>query len=202
MNRILKVLESVLLLLCALFLLLAFNAVYVANLTLLSLLVHELGHAIAYMALCRRAPTLRVSTDGLRMGVGITPSYRAQRLVALGGPLANLASFVVCLTLIPHFDDFMIVFAQIHLLLALSNLLPIKGRDGDIALRCSLLCRGREDLYFTLSPILTLGAQILFTLLALYAVRTWGEGYLPAAVFLCGMLASLSQGVNSQKTRF
>ena len=201
MNRALTELEQVLLAICALCLLLAFNAIFVANLTLLALAVHELGHAAVYLWIRRRLPTLRVCRDGLRMGSTEVISYRDQLYVALGGPCVNLLFVPLCLALRPLFGDFMTTFSELHLLLALSNLLPIQGRDGDVALRCILSHHGREEVYDTLAPILTLGVEILFTLLALYAVRTFGEGYLPAAVFLCGLLRSLSDSARMQKMR-
>lgn len=202
MNHILRQAENVLLLFSALCLLLAFNAVYIVNLTLAALAIHELGHTLGYLLLGRSVPSMRICKDGLRLGTKGIISYRHQLLVALCGPLANLVSCIFCLVLVRIFGDFSIAFLEIHLLLAISNLLPMKGRDGDVILRCALMTHGHEALYLQLSHILTLATEILFTLLALFAIRTYGEGYLPAFIFLLGTLSTLRQSINKQKTRF
>ncbi len=201
MNRMLTRLENVLLLFSALCLLLAFNAVYIVILTLSALVIHELGHALGYLLHGRPVPSMRVCKDGLRLATQGMICYRHQLFVALCGPMANLLSCVFCLLFIGVFGDFALTFSQIHLLLAISNLLPVKGRDGDVMLRCALMQGGYEALYFHVSRILTLTVEILFALLSLWAIRTYGEGYLPALVFLLGMLGTLRESVNKQKTR-
>ena len=200
MNRMTRKIESALLLFTLLSLLLAFNALYVVVLTLLALAIHEGAHALVYLLLGYPPGRVRLSLGGLRLGTRGRLSDCDRLLVALGGPVANLIAFFFCYILSSYFGEYCIVFANLHLLLALSNLLPIKGRDGDVILYCSLMLAGREAVYHALSPALTLSVEILFTLLSLYAIRTLGEGYLPAAVFLFGMLATLYEGAKPRKT--
>ena len=120
--------------LCALFLislLIAFNAPVIASMIVLCLVLHELGHAIALLVLGKTRNRMRISTAGFVMPYRGTLSYKEQIFLALSGPLMNLICAVICLLFIPLGRLFFISFASVHLLYALSNLIPLPSYDGE-----------------------------------------------------------------------
>ena len=180
--------------------LLAFNAVYVAVLTLVVLLWHEGGHLFVLWCLRRRVRGVRVSAGGLRMRTGAL-SYREELLVAAGGPLANLAGALFTLPFLRLDRAYFGTLLVLHLLTALSNLLPVGGRDGERILRALLCLSGRWEWLPGLLSALSFLLEATLCFLSLYLVLRLGEGYAVAATFLFGTLSALRGSKNEQKTR-
>ena len=131
--------------------------------TLLSAMLHELGH-LAALRLCG-APVeevvLRPFGINIVMGGGRMIGYRQEIAVALAGPLCSAvlaaAPYLWCVLVRP-FEDALFLSA-INAALTLLNLLPIGDLDGGRARRYALL--------LTLSPDTAEGAFDLVTLLLL-----------------------------------
>ena len=180
--------------------LLAFNAVYVAVLSVLVLLWHEGGHLFMLWRLRRRVHGVRVSAGGLRMRTGVL-SYREELLVAAGGPLANLAGALIALPFLPLDRLYFGTLLVLHLLTALTNLLPVGGRDGERILRALISLSGRGEWLLRLFPSLSFFLEVTLCFLSLYLVLRLGEGYAVAATFLFGTLSALRGSKNGRKTR-
>ena len=203
--------------------LLAFNKVWVAVLTVGALLWHEGGHLLMLWWLRRRVGGVRLSAEGLRIRTGAL-SYREEILVALAGPLANLLGALLALLLrfagqcatramrlplggaandgsVGRWAAYLLTLALLHLLCALSNLLPVGGRDGERILRALVDLWGRGA--WLLRPLFAFSffLEFLLCFVSLWLVWRIGEGYAVGATFLCAVLTSLRQGKNAQKTR-
>lgn len=113
---------------------------------LLAIAFHGLGHMIAARRCGMRMKAILPTPTGLRLLVRENdfPSYHAELLVALGGPLGNLcgnALLVIAHMLLPHgpLSTLCRDTLPISLFLGIWNLLPIQGFDGGRVLRCLLL---------------------------------------------------------------
>lgn len=102
------------------------------------ILVHGLGHSLAAACVGIRFRRVRLTATGFRlMTPQAYPSYRAEAITALGGPLANILSAV----LVPHLLPSYTAFVSLSLYLGLLNLLPLRGFDGGTILSCVLCAR-------------------------------------------------------------
>ena len=125
--RFLEALASFLSVFFWLFLLLGFDGLHTASLTVAAALIHELGHEIA-LILIGKAPQLpRPRLNGFRINARDMLSYKDEMLVCVAGPLANVAVWLVGISLCPEWAQ---LFSVVNLITALSNLLPLRGYDG------------------------------------------------------------------------
>lgn len=99
---------------------------------LLAALLHETGHVLAWMALTRSLPVLRLSTGGI--GLDATRAVLSRRetfLLALAGPAVNLALCAATLAAMQRQASYWgYFFAAANLALGLFNLLPFGPLDG------------------------------------------------------------------------
>lgn len=191
--KILLFLERVLILLFWMLISLAFDLAHVAILTGIAALIHELGHIFVISMLTGRSARLtgRISGPKLRInGLG----YREELLVAAGGPAANLFSVTVLLPFLissPH--PYLLEFATVNLLTALSNLLPIQGFDGYKILFCLASKSKRalriQDILYTVSFLFS----AILALLMLYFMLKLGEGYWGFVLFLSIIISEIKK---------
>lgn len=110
---------------------------------------HGAGHWFAGRCVGVRMRRLALTPTGIRMVVdeGDFPSYFAEIICALGGPLGNLLGGVVggvlVVGLAPMFRPICHDFVAVSVYLALLNLLPLRHFDGGRVLYC-LLCLGGQ----------------------------------------------------------
>ena len=101
--------------------------------TLSALCIHELGHILAFSLCGEPSPRLSLAPGGLRLASARPLSHRAEGLIALGGPLANLllAAFLFMLSIkYGGAREYLSVCAILQLSAGLWNLLPIGDLDG------------------------------------------------------------------------
>lgn len=192
--------ERVLPVLFILFLMLAFDEVWMTVLTLLVAAVHEGGHILAAMLIGAGEISLpRAVLTGLRIRPGRILSYKEEAVVALGGPLINLVLFLLLLPLC-RYGEYVSALAAISLLTALSNLIPIRGFDGQRIL-IGLLSRGLSAATLDrVSSALTLGISAAVALLALFFMMKIGEGYWIFTIFFAVMCREIMGGRKSTKS--
>lgn len=190
--RLLRALgERVLPFLFVVLLMLAFDAVWMTVLTLAVAVIHELGHIGAAMLIGVGDISLpRAVLTGLRIRTGRMLSYREEVIIALGGPMINLALFLLLLPLC-RASDYLLAFAAVNLLTALSNLVPIRGFDGQRILIGLLSGRLSPEATERLSRALTLTISASVALLSLLFMMIVGEGYWIFAVFFAIMFREI-----------
>ena len=192
--------ERVLPFLFILFLMLAFDAVWVTVLTLLVAAVHELGHIAAALAVGVGDMSIpRAVLTGLRIRPGRLLSYREEVIVALGGPLANILAFFALLPL-TRVNNYIFSLAAINLLTAVSNLIPIRGFDGQRILTGLLASRVSAGVIDTVTRALTVGISAAVALLSLIFMMRVGEGYWIFAVFFAILCREILGNRKSTKT--
>ncbi len=117
-----------------------------ALLFLSAVALHEAGHLIALLSFRCRIENFTLSLAGAKIETKDPYlSYKKEARVFLAGPLAGLFGCLLAwFSLRLHFTKGGMLFFSFNLLLALFNLLPIKGLDGGGAL-FSLLCHYGEE---------------------------------------------------------
>lgn len=167
-----------------------FDLVYIGVLTLISALIHEMGHIAAILILNKNvscAPSGRVY--GFRIKTGVL-SYKEEIIVSMAGPLVNiLFSFLLF-----NKNDYLSSFALINLMTAASNLLPIENYDGYKALYAAVsLASKKEDLAARVLPKLSFVISAIVSFISLYLMLTFGEGYWIFAIFLSSLISFIGK---------
>jgi Zn-dependent protease len=193
--------EQLLRILPALFwalLILGFDEVYVAVLTVASALLHELGHTAVLLAM-RTETDMRAHLSGFRINCRRTLSYGEEMLAALGGPAANVAAAAVLLLFVRYSPVYILELAIINLLTAVSNLLPIEEHDGYRILECALLSLSvSPERASTALRAISFSLSALFTLFSLYLILRGDTGYWIFLIFM----AILIKKIRSDKSVF
>ncbi len=165
-----------------------FDAPYIANMTILSALLHEQGHELAFMLMGKGARAPRGTVGGFRISAA-NLSYKEELIAALGGPFANII-IGIAFVLFSPLGEYGESFGIISLLSAASNLLPTYGSDGYRgAMAFHSLISGKED--FLMLDIIGAVISIFIMLLSLYLMLAVGEGYWIYFLFLCNSLSVL-----------
>ena len=180
--------------------LLGFNSIWVAVLTLISAVIHECGHLLGLWLIGRPTPTLRAVVSGFRIKIPELLSYKEELVVLSLGPLMNIA--VGSLLLLLWHGNFLFTFALINLLTALSNLLPIETYDG---YRIAEAIVGLFSLSHKAVRVLR-GLSLIFivfmTFFSLYLVLRVGSGFWIFAIFFYSMIKRLSAFFNDKNQGF
>ena len=166
-----------------------FDAPYVAVLTLVSAIAHELGHSVAIRALSGKENRIRGHSSGLRIRRTESLAYEREIGILMAGPLVNLA---LCAALLPFGapGGYIKTFALINLATGVSNLMPIEGYDGYGAI-CELMrALGKEERVKALE-MLSFILSTAVTFLSLYLIGRFGEGYWIFGLFFFAMLSKL-----------
>ena len=197
--RLLKYLSGSLLpLLFWVFALFGFDRKYIAVLTLLCAMVHELGHLGAYFLICGGIGRPDGRLNGFRIDLSKVKralSYREQLIITLGGPGINLALWLVLLPLYRQ-DGYLTALGNISLLTALSSLLPVEGYDGYGILKCILQDRDRGELIRVAEGASFIITSLL-TVFSLYTMNFIANGIWLFGVFFGLIIEKIGKSMSS-----
>ena len=170
---------------------LGFDGVRGAAMTLVSVVIHEAGHLAAIFILgCKSgAPLPRM--PGFSIKVGANLSYREDIIVAAAGPIANLITALILLP-IRQVAGTMIL---INLLTAVSNLLPVRGYDGYRILTAVIAVSGTERFLGRVPDVLSFVTAVVAVLLSLYFIYVFDAGYWIFGVFFIFLLGEVKKSL-------
>lgn len=119
--------------LCMLYLLLVQDTTGILRISLLSSLLHEIGHVMVWIYYKKSLPELTLSPTGI--GLQIVPwdfTSRQMVLLAAAGPLINLicAAAAQIYMVWGHASYWLFFFGTVNLLVGGFNLLPFGALDG------------------------------------------------------------------------
>ena len=172
-----------------------FDEPYVAILTLISALMHEIGHIVAIRIFAKAPAKLRGHSSGFRISLSEPISYNAEIAVLLLGPGVNILTFLLLLPFGSAMNGYLRFFGYISLATGISNLLPIEGYDGYRALYSYLISR---DKFRALSVLegLSFGISIGAVFISLHLIDVLSEGYWIFGLFF---VTSMSKILNLGK---
>lgn len=153
-----------------------FDTAYVAILTLIAAVLHELGHIAAIHFLCTEDARLRGHSSGFRIRLSGALSYKSEIIVLLAGPLVNITVFLISLLMGNCLFGYIRILGFINLATGLSNLMPIEGYDGYGALCEIFRYLGHDELIKRLE-LFSFIFSICITFIALYFIDRFSEGY-------------------------
>ena len=172
-------------------LLFAFDKPYIAVLTLISAVIHELGHVLALAKFSRGFRFFGVSS-GFRLSSESSLSYRAELFTALCGPLAN---FCVILLLLPFLFlgsyPYASIFCAVNLFTAVSNLVPLEGYDGYRAIACFINRHSESRIHTEILKAISFLLTALIALISLYIIRSFDGGYWIFFIFLASLIRAI-----------
>lgn len=182
-----------------LLILFAFDSPFMAVLTLLAALLHELGHiATASVLFNHNISMPKAVIYGLRIDTGSTLSYNEEFFTALGGPAANLLAFFAFIPLF-HLSEYAATFALINLFTAVSNLLPLRSYDGQRMLSALISKYASPFLAQQATHCTSLALSTLGCFISLFLVERMGEGYWIFGAFFASFLNEIF--VHSRKAQ-
>ena len=166
-----------------------FDAPYVAILTIVSAVFHEIGHYLAIILVgCRGS--LRGHSTGFRITVDGDDLHRKSISVLLAGPMANMVLFLIALPFGNALNGYVSRLGFISLATGVSNLLPLEGYDGYGALCEVFTRRDRYDLIRRLESF-SFFFSVSITFLSLYLIDRFSEGYWIFGLFFIMTLSKL-----------
>ena len=168
-----------------------FDTPYIAILTVISAILHELGHCMAIHLLGAGESELRGHSSGFRIKRSDALPYKKEIIILLSGPLVNICIFLITFPFRDALYGYIGALGFINLITGLSNLMPFEGYDGYGALCEALRCIGREEMIDRLE-ILSFVLSILVTFLSLYLIERFGEGYWIFGLFFFTVLSKLA----------
>jgi len=167
--------EALLPMLFWLLLIFGFDEAYIAILTVISALIHELGHISALIFFDKKALIPKGHISGFRIKTSNSKSYKENIIVLLLGPLFNLITYLLLLPFCSS-SPYLSTFAFINLFTALSNLLPVESCDGYSALYEYFSYNNSSFMLSVLDGVSFL-ISVIATFFALYLLYFFGVGY-------------------------
>ncbi len=191
--------EGVLPLLFWILLIFGFDSPDVAVLTIISALVHEAGHLIAIAVSGRSLRGMMPHISGFRIRA-VGGGYYREIFTLFAGPLMNL---LICAVLSPFreaLEGYIGLIADINLVTALSNLMPIEGYDGYGIIERILCLRGLDSLLSALG-LLSFAVSAMLCFISLYFLMRYGEGYWIFGIFFVIVVSKISKLTKNEKMK-
>jgi Zn-dependent protease len=184
--------ESILPLIFWIFLIFGFDVPYIAILTIITAIIHEIGHIAAISYLSGRYVMPNGRMFGFRIKRTESLSYKDECAVLAAGPLANILIFMLTLPFSSLLDGYVCIFGLINLATAISNLIPVEGYDGYGILKQILSAKNMIGGIRTLDRV-SFVFSVLATFLSLYLIDKADSGYWIFAVFFVMMISKLGK---------
>ena len=162
-----------------------------AFLTLMAVVIHELGHITALLILGHGSGVPLPRMPGFSIRIRATLSYREDIIVAVAGPLANLIAAVILLPMRQTAGAIILI----NLLTAISNLLPVRGYDGYRILTSVIAISGAERFLGRLPDVLSFATAMSAVLLSLYFIYAFDAGYWIFGVFFIFLLGEVKKSL-------
>ena len=139
-----------------------FDNMNIFRLCILSSLLHEAGHIIAYRLCYKKWPQIDVSVFGLKMKNNVILNKNAI-FILLSGPFMNRAAVIFSIIYVNFRYTFNIyVFAIINLLIFIFNILPIYYLDGGQILYCLWPFYQRNYPYISILTIILIYVMLIY----------------------------------------
>ncbi len=176
-----------------------FDAPHIATMTILSALIHELGHIAFVILFSDSGGKVSAHISGFRIKTA-GGGYIADILILLGGVISNILVFLILLPFNGVAGGYPRLFGFLNLLTAISNLLPVEGYDGYGVLE-KIISMFELFTLLRLLEFLSFLISILFTFVSLYLLLRYGEGYWIFGMFFTILMRKLSRMIKTDILR-
>lgn len=197
MLRISGILQGGLTAILWLLLIYGFDEPHVAGLTILAALIHEGGHLLVGLMLSGGGVRFIGRLNGPRLAGVRSTSYKEDILLLASGPLMNIlaASLSLPFLRLGGASGYAESFAVLNIATAVSNLLPVAGRDGYGIIETVISMRECGGSAHRVLRGVSIGISVLGCALALYLMERIGESFWLFFVFYFSTLSELSESL-------
>ncbi len=171
-----------------------------AGITILAMVIHELGHLICIFLMNGRLEAPKSAFNGLRIMGQQYFSYPEQMLQYASGPLFNFIAAAI-MPLCAGLNEYSETFIAINLATAVSNLLPIDGYDGYRLAHTAICYLGLGFKAHIILEVVSFFFTATLCIFSLFLVYTFGNGYWFMAIFLFATVSKLQKWHNYQNSR-
>ena len=188
-----KVIDKLLSLLSITFLLLlilGFGSAEIAIITVLSAVLHELGHIFASLLFTTKCK-IRFQLFSPRLLPQRLLSYKKTLVVALSGPLVNLLIFAIFISISEASGDIFYNIGVINALTAISNLMPVKGYDGYRIIHSIVSNTRFQRLGRIILDLISDALSVIICFFSLFLMLNLNTGYWSYIIFFSNMSKSV-----------
>lgn len=160
--------------------------------TVISSLLHEMGHLLVMTSVGNKPQAVRFEITGMNIirQPDLKISTKNEILIALGGPLVNFISFLISVIILCFYEnENILTFGCINLILMIFNLLPIKRLDGGLALYY-ILSQKYENL--TCSKILKITSVFFIALIYIWGIYAFLSSRYNISLIIIAIFLTLS----------
>ena len=160
--------------------------------TVISSLLHEMGHLLIMTSVGNKPQAVRFEITG--MNIIRQPDYKIsiknEILISLGGPFINLICFSISVIILCIYqNDNVLTFGCINLILMIFNLLPIKKLDGGMALYYAL---SQKYDNITCSKVLKITSIFFITLIYIWGIYAFVSSKYNISLIIIAIFLTLS----------
>ena len=160
--------------------------------TVISSLLHEMGHLLIMTSVGNKPQAVRFEITG--MNIIRQPDYKISTkneiLISLGGPFINLICFSISVIILCIYqNDNVLTFGCINLILMIFNLLPIKKLDGGMALYYAL---SQKYDNITCSKVLKFTSIFFITLIYIWGIYAFVSSKYNISLLIIAIFLTLS----------
>ncbi len=173
-----------------------FDKPWIATLTILSAVIHEIAHESCFLFFRGSFKLPRGRLGGFKLRAQIIMSYNEEICTLAAGPFANFAVAILLFIFGSSFE-YASLFAFLNLMTGVTNLLPIKGYDGYGILSAAIFSFEAEQRFMKILDTVSTLLCALLSFLSLFLMQRIGEGFWIFGVFYVSLFSSLCGGQDS-----
>ena len=171
-------------------LILGFEEIHIALLSLASAILHETGHVMFLKLRGIKNGGVKGALSGFRIKSKEMLTYTDEIFLYLAGPAINLFCAFIASLLHGQLAEF---FCMINMATAISNLLPVEGYDGYGIIRAII---ERVNCYGVGIRVLDALSSVIvffFCIISIYFIDRFGSGYWIFGIFFITMLEKMKK---------
>ena len=172
-----------------------------ASVTILAMIIHEFGHLSCIFLLTGKIRIPKGNFAGLRITENTMATYMQQLLLYASGASFNLIAIALMVIFHGWSHQYGIMFITINFATAISNLLPIDGYDGYKIILTLINCFNLGYGAYVFLEIISFIFTFLMSIVSLFLVYTFGNGYWIMGIFITATINKLSKWQKYQFSR-
>lgn len=176
----------------------SFDETIAASITIIAMVIHELGHVICIFFFTKRWQIPKGAFNGLRLTEAKVLSYPKQIMQYSAGVLFNLLAAICMIPWKKTFGDYATLFIILNVATAVSNLFPIEGYDGYRIVELLIEYLALDYIAFRAFEILSFVFIFAMCIFSIFFVYTFGNGYWAMGIFLFASIKKLHKWQVSQ----